>query len=58
MGPGNFVHAQRQQAMASLAYLHPQIEAIHLKAEELDVPTPVIDALRDALQGMWITLLF
>ena len=39
--------------MASVSYLHPQIDAIHAKAEELDVPTPVIDALRDALQGTY-----
>ncbi|TFK46934.1 cysteine proteinase [Heliocybe sulcata] len=37
------------QAMASLCYLQPHIERIHAKAEALDVPTPVIDALRDLL---------
>ncbi|KZT34493.1 cysteine proteinase [Sistotremastrum suecicum HHB10207 ss-3] len=40
------------QAMASLAYLQPYIEVIHAKAEEYDVPTPVIDALRDALHAL------
>lgn len=35
------------QALSSLSYFQPQIEAIHAKAEALDVPTPVIDALRD-----------
>ena len=38
--------------MASLAYLQPYVDAIHSRAERLDVPTPVIDALRDALIGM------
>src|ERR1700722_14283127 len=37
------------QAIASLCYLQPHIEATHAKAEALDVPTPVIDALRDLL---------
>ncbi|PIL37498.1 hypothetical protein GSI_01192 [Ganoderma sinense ZZ0214-1] len=37
------------QAMASLAYLQPQLEKIHARAEALDVPTPVIDNLRDLL---------
>ncbi|EPQ58915.1 cysteine proteinase [Gloeophyllum trabeum ATCC 11539] len=37
------------QAMASLCYLQPHIERIHAKAEALDVPTPVLDALRDLL---------
>ncbi|TFY52843.1 hypothetical protein EVJ58_g9784 [Rhodofomes roseus] len=40
------------QAMASLCYLQPQIEQIHAKAEALDVPTPVIDALRDLLHTL------
>ncbi|KZT70350.1 cysteine proteinase [Daedalea quercina L-15889] len=40
------------QAMASLCYLQPQIEHIHAKAEALDVPTPVIDALRDLLNTL------
>ena len=37
--------------MASVSYLHPYINAVHSRAEQLDVPTPVIDALRDALNG-------
>lgn len=40
------------QALASLSYLQPQIDQIHRKAEELDVPTPVIDALRDILHTL------
>jgi ubiquitin carboxyl-terminal hydrolase 1 len=36
--------------MASLCYLQPHIDAIHAKAEALDVPTPVVDALRELLQ--------
>ncbi|KAJ3006555.1 hypothetical protein NUW54_g3893 [Trametes sanguinea] len=38
------------QAMASLSYLQPQLEEIHAKAEALDVPTPVIDSLRDLVR--------
>lgn len=41
--------------MASLCYLQPQIEQIHAKAEALDVPTPVIDALRDLLHSKYIS---
>lgn len=37
------------QALASLNYLQPYIDAIHTRAEALDVPTPVVDALRDIL---------
>ncbi|KIP06168.1 hypothetical protein PHLGIDRAFT_91230 [Phlebiopsis gigantea 11061_1 CR5-6] len=40
------------QALASLSYFQPQIEAIHTRAEELDVPTPVIDAIRDILHEL------
>ncbi|PCH40792.1 cysteine proteinase [Wolfiporia cocos MD-104 SS10] len=40
------------QAMASLCYLQPHIEEIHTKAEALDVPTPVVDALRDLLHTL------
>lgn len=40
--------------MASLCYLQPQLERIHAKAEALDVPTPVIDALRDLVQGQFV----
>lgn len=35
------------QALASLTYLQPHLDAITAKAEALDVPTPVIDALRE-----------
>ena len=35
--------------MASLAYLQPHMEAVYQKAVELDVPTPVVDALRETL---------
>ncbi|KII94694.1 hypothetical protein PLICRDRAFT_188544 [Plicaturopsis crispa FD-325 SS-3] len=37
------------QAFASLCYLQPHIESVHAKAEALDVPSPVIDALLDLL---------
>lgn len=37
--------------MASLCYLNPHLEAIHAKAEMLDVPTPVVDSLRDLLHS-------
>ncbi|OBZ70483.1 Ubiquitin carboxyl-terminal hydrolase 1 [Grifola frondosa] len=40
------------QATASLSYLQPHIEAIHAKAVVLDIPTPVIDALRDLLKEL------
>ncbi|KAI0775875.1 hypothetical protein BD413DRAFT_524793 [Trametes elegans] len=40
------------QAMASLSYLQPQLEEIHARAEALDVPTPVIDALRDLVRTL------
>ncbi|KAG8890934.1 hypothetical protein FRB98_002954 [Tulasnella sp. 332] len=40
------------QALASLAYLQPQMESIHEKAVEWDVPTPVIDALREILNDL------
>ena len=39
------------QAMSSLAYLQPHLEAIQAKAIELDVPTPVVDTLKDTLQS-------
>ncbi|KAL0949212.1 hypothetical protein HGRIS_009292 [Hohenbuehelia grisea] len=39
------------QAMASLSYLQPQIDAIHAQAELLDVPSPVIDALQALFDG-------
>ncbi|KAI0832795.1 hypothetical protein BC628DRAFT_1529088 [Trametes gibbosa] len=38
------------QAMASLVYLQPQLEEIHARAEALDVPTPVIDSLRELVR--------
>ena len=44
------------QAMASLTYLQPHVEEIHARAEALDVPTPVVDALRDVLIGKHVTL--
>jgi hypothetical protein len=37
------------KALSSLSYLQPHLDAIHEKAELLDVPTPVIDTLRDLL---------
>lgn len=37
------------QAFASLTYLQPYLDAIHDQAEAFDVPTPVVDALRDLL---------
>ncbi|GJE87390.1 cysteine proteinase [Phanerochaete sordida] len=40
------------QALASLTYLQPYIDAIHTRAEEYDVPTPVVDALRDILHDL------
>ncbi|KAF5322338.1 hypothetical protein D9619_000232 [Psilocybe cf. subviscida] len=39
-------------AMASLSYLQPHIDAIHAKAEALDVPTPVIDALQELFKTL------
>lgn len=39
--------------MASLSYLQPQLEKIHAHAEALDVPTPVIDSLRDLLYSWY-----
>ncbi|KAL0576964.1 ubiquitin-specific protease ubp1, partial [Marasmius crinis-equi] len=35
------------QALSSLSYLQPHLDAIHTKAELLDVPSPVVDTLRD-----------
>ncbi|KAJ8087195.1 ubiquitin-specific protease ubp1 [Marasmius tenuissimus] len=35
------------QALSSLSYLQPHLDAIHGKAELLDVPSPVVDTLRD-----------
>ncbi|KAI0065866.1 cysteine proteinase [Artomyces pyxidatus] len=40
------------QALASLSYLQPHVDAIHDKAEALDVPTPVVDALRELLHTL------
>ena len=40
---------RQMQALASLRHLYPYIDAIHTKAEAFDVPTPVVDALRDLL---------
>jgi hypothetical protein len=39
------------QALASLGHLKPYLDDVQEKAEDLDVPTPVIDALRDAMIG-------
>ncbi|KAI8982742.1 hypothetical protein BD414DRAFT_490985 [Trametes punicea] len=36
--------------MASLSYLQPQLDEIHAKAEALDVPTPVVDSLRELVR--------
>ena len=47
-----YLNPKPSQALASLTYLQPQIEAIHAKAEALDVPTPVIDALHELFNGM------
>ncbi|EIW61368.1 cysteine proteinase [Trametes versicolor FP-101664 SS1] len=38
------------QALASLTYLQPQLDEIHARAESLDVPTPVIDNLRELVR--------
>ncbi|KAA1466673.1 cysteine proteinase [Dentipellis sp. KUC8613] len=40
------------QALASLSYLQPYLDAVHDKAETFDVPTPIIDAVRDILQTL------
>ncbi|EMD40387.1 hypothetical protein CERSUDRAFT_80061 [Gelatoporia subvermispora B] len=40
------------QAMASLNYLQPYLDRIHRKAEALDVPTPIVDTLRDLLHAL------
>jgi ubiquitin carboxyl-terminal hydrolase 1 len=40
--------------MASLSYLQPHIESIHARAEALDVPTPVIDALKELFRSTFI----
>ena len=37
--------------MASLSYLQPYLGAAHYKAVQLDVASPVIDALLALLQG-------
>lgn len=39
------------QSLASLSYLKPYLDKVQERAEELDVPTPVVDALRDAFIG-------
>ncbi|KAI0298831.1 hypothetical protein BC826DRAFT_996827 [Russula brevipes] len=46
------------QAFASLSYLQPHIDAIHAKAEAVDIPTPVVDALRDLLHARQRSPLF
>ncbi|KAF8227633.1 cysteine proteinase [Tricholoma matsutake] len=40
------------QALASLSYLQPHIDTIHAKAEALDVPSPVIDALQNLFRNL------
>lgn len=40
------------QSLASLTYLQPRLESIQLKAIDLDVPTPVVDALKDLLDRL------
>jgi len=42
----------RFQAMASLSYLQPYLAAAHDKAVQLDVASPVIDALLALLLGL------
>jgi len=39
------------QAMASLSYLQPYLDSIYTKAECVEVPTPVLDALVAQFQG-------
>ncbi|KAG8759191.1 hypothetical protein FRC11_002413 [Ceratobasidium sp. 423] len=41
------------QAFASLKSLQPQIDEIYESAERWDVPTPVLDALRQVLKGWY-----
>jgi ubiquitin carboxyl-terminal hydrolase 1 len=48
----SYLNSKPSQALASLTYLQPQIDAIHAKAVSLDVPTPVIDALQELFSGM------
>lgn len=36
--------------MASLSYLQPYLESVHARAEILDVPSPVVDALLAQLE--------
>ena len=38
--------------MASLSYLQPYLDQVYKKAESVDVPTPVLDALIGQLHGM------
>lgn len=45
------IYSINWQAMASLCFLQPHLEEIHTKAVALDVPTPVVDALRDLLHS-------
>lgn len=42
------------QAFASLNCLIPYVDAIQRKAVHLDVPTPVVDSLRDILTGTFL----
>jgi hypothetical protein len=38
--------------MASLSYLQPYLDQVYKKAESVNVPTPVLDALLGQLLGM------
>ncbi|KAI0034367.1 hypothetical protein K488DRAFT_45724 [Vararia minispora EC-137] len=40
------------QAFASLSALLPYLDELHAKAEQLDVPSPVTDVLRDLLKNL------
>lgn len=40
-----------KQAMASLSYLQPYLDDVYRRAEYVDVPTPVLDALVDIMHG-------
>lgn len=46
------------QAMASLSYLQPYLDTVYAKAESVDVPTPVLDALVAQFHGIYASLLF
>ena len=50
-----YLNTELSQALASLTYLQPHIDAIHAKAEALEVPTLVIDA--ELFKGMPLLIL-